>query len=176
MGKAAQATAAAAKWKTGRALITALGSASKAKKATATVKASKAVIQVTQAAEGAVQLISETIPYSVWSSIQNAKIPEEVAGLLPEEYRNEPLADAILDYLANLKIPFIDGNIESLKEGWNEIKREMESKRSDDQGEVNQPFEREQEAGYMPYNGLSEISNNINEQRYDMLLKRFDIK
>lgn len=162
LGKAAKTTAAAAKLKTGQAMVKVLGNAKRVKSAKDVANVARIAKQIDLGIDGAVNLISETIPLSVWSKIENAKIPEEVAGLLPEEDRDKSLIDAILDYMDRLDIPVIDGKIELLKKGWNEIKREMESKRDN--------FER------ADTEEIPRPSNNLNEQRYDMLIERFNIK
>ena len=163
LGKGAQAAAAAAKWKGGKALIKTLGSAKAAKKGIDSVKATNAAIQASKGTKGAAELIGDMIPYKLWSQIENAEIPDVIRKNLDEEDRDKPLIDFVLDTLGNLDIPVLDGKIEGLRDAWRVAKISVSPERkSPEKGGAGYDFMRE--------------NLNLNEQRYNRLIKRFNIK
>lgn len=177
LGKAAKAGAVAGKWKTGRALIKALGSADKARKGLDAAKAATAAIELAQATKGAAHLIGETIPDEQWNKIVNAKIPEKIADKLPAEDRNKPFVDWVLDYLAGADIPLIDGKVEGLRDAWDEAKKVKNNKLASfpDDGKDAARLPTAPEDGGPPYT-IHRENLNLNERKYIMLLERFKIK
>ena len=183
LGRAAKAGAVAGKWKTGRALIKALGSADKVRKGLDAANAASAAIDLAQATKGATHLIGEMIPDEQWNKIVNAKIPEKIADRLPAEDRNKPFVDWVLDYLADADIPFIplfDDKVEGLRDAWDEAKKVKNNKLASHPDDGNDeaslpPLKQKTPEEGGSYDGLRE-NLNLNERKYIMLLERFKIK
>jgi hypothetical protein len=171
VGKGMKAAAVAGKWKTGRAMIGALGSADRAKKALGAAKAGSSALELAQATKGATHLIGEMIPDEQWNKIVNAKIPENLYNFVDEKDRNKLFVDWVLDYLGDKKVP----EVGKLRDAWDEAKKVKNNKPASHPDDGNDADWIPPEEGGHQYDFMRE-NLNLNERKYIMLLERFKIK
>ena len=115
LGKAAMVGATAAKWKTGRALISTLGSASAARgAATAASSAGKSVIAAKQLKQGASGIV-EMLPDALLKQVVLAKTDE-----------GKPWVDHAIDTVGELPIPGLEleEKAAKLRDLWTDVKEE----------------------------------------------------